>query len=297
MQAHPVLPDSVVAESGRSGLPRLVVSGRSGSAEAYLQGAHLTAWAPTGQEPVLWMSEHSAYAPGVPLRGGVPVCFPWFGPHPDAAGPLHGFARTTAWSLAEARDDGAEVVLDLTLTDADVPAELAAAWPHPFRARFTVSVGATLTMALEVTNTGPEPMTFQEAFHTYLAVGDVREVVIRGLEGSGYLDRLAGTGPSPAAGEPLRIVGEMDRVYEQPGTILVEDPVGRRTLAVTASGSANAVVWNPWQAKAAAMGDFGDDEWTQMLCIETCNALDGAVTLAPGASHVMSATVEVRSGA
>ena len=159
-----------------------------------------------------------------------------------------------------------------------------------------MTVGATLTLALEVTNTGGQPITFQEAFHTYLAVADVREVTIRGLEGSGYLDRLAGMGPSTAEGEPLFIVGETDRVYQQPGTILVEDPAGGRTLEVLAGGSANAVVWNPWVAKAAAMGDFGDDEWTEMVCVETCNVLDDPVMLAPGAAHVMSATVAVRPG-
>ena len=288
------LPDSVTAEPGKGGLDRLVVSGPAGSAEVHLQGAHVTAWAPQAADPVIWMSERSAFEPGTPLRGGVPVCFPWFGPQPEGAGPLHGFARIVPWTLTGAREEGQDVVLDLTLTDADVPADLASTWPHPFRARMTVTVGPALTLALEVTNTGAQPITFQEAFHTYLAVADVRTVTIRGLEGSGYLDRLAGMGPSAAEGEPLFIVGETDRVYQQPGTILIEDPAGGRTLEVLAGGSANAVVWNPWVAKAAAMGDFGDDEWTQMVCVETCNVLDDPVTLAPGAAHVMSATVVVR---
>ncbi len=124
-------------------------------------------------------------------------------------------------------------------------------------------------------------------------MGDVREATIRGLEGSGYLDRLAGMGPSTAEGEPLHIVGETDRVYEQPGTIRVDDPVGGRAVTVTASGSANSVVWNPWIAKAAAMGDFGDDEWAKMLCVETCNVLDAPVTLDPGEQHTMIATVAI----
>jgi len=289
------LPGSVRAELGSGDLPRLVVTGPAGSAEVYLQGAHVTSWVPVGQDPVIWMSQHSTFAPGSAIRGGVPVCFPWFGPHPTGAGPLHGVARTTPWTLVEAREEGADVALVLELSEADIPAALASAWPHAFRARYTVTVGATLGLALEVTNTGDSTVTFQEAFHTYLGVADVREATIRGLEGSGYLDRLAGMGPSTAEGEPLCIVGETDRVYDQPGTILVEDPVGGRTLAVTATGSANAVVWNPWHTKAAAMGDFGDDEWTRMLCIETCNALD-AVTLDPGHSHLMAAMVAVRTG-
>ncbi len=290
------LPGSVRAEPGNGGLPRLVVTGASGSAEVYLQGAHVTAWAPQGHDPVLWMSQHSTFAPGSAIRGGVPVCFPWFGPHPSGTGPLHGFARTTSWTLVEAREQGSDVVLVLELSESDVPADQVSAWPHAFRARYTVTVGATLTLALEVTNTGASAVTFQEALHTYLGVADVREATIRGLEDRGYLDRLAGTGPSQAEGAPVAIVGETDRVYEQPGSILVEDAAGARTLAITATGSANAVVWNPWHAKAAAMGDFGDDEWTQMLCIETCNVLDAAITLDPGQSHLMAATVAVMTG-
>ena len=158
------------------------------------------------------MSARSAFEPGTPLRGGVPVCFPWFGPHPEGAGPLHGFARIVPWTLTEAREEGQDVVLVLTLTDADVPADLAAAWPYPFRARMTVTVGATLTLALEVTNTGPEPLTFQEALHTYLAVADVRAVTVRGPRGSPYLDRLAGAEATGPEGEPL-----LHRRRDRPG--------------------------------------------------------------------------------
>ena len=294
MTGHLTFPDSVTAGPGNGGLERLVVSGAAGSAEVYLQGAHLTSWEPRGADPVVWTSRHSAFAPGSPIRGGVPVCFPWFGPPPSGDGPLHGFARTIPWAVEEVREQGPDVVLVLALTEADVPTAQAAVWPDPFRARLTLTVGETLTLELEVTNTGDSPVTFQEAFHTYLATADTREVTVRGLEASGYLDRLAGIGPSRAEGEPLYIVGETDRVYRQPGTIVVEDGVAGRALAVTASGSANAVVWNPWTAKAHALRDFGDDEWTQMLCVETCNVLDDPVTLAPGQRHTMTATISVR---
>lgn len=285
------LPASVRAEAGKRGLPRVVVSTATATAEIYLQGAHVTAWAPAGQADVIWMSEKSAFAPGAPIRGGAPVCFPWFGPLPWGNAPLHGFARVSDWTLAEVTEQGDEVALVFTLSDSEETR--ASAWPHPFDARYTVTVGAGLTLALEVTNTGAEPITFAEAFHTYLGVGDVRDVSITGLEQAPYVDRLVSPEWLEPTGEPLTITAETDRVYAQPGTIAVVDRAGARTLTITAQGSANAVVWNPWIAKAAAMGDFGDDEWTQMVCIETCNVLDAAVTLAPGERHAMVATISV----
>lgn len=285
------LPASVRAEAGEGGLDRLVVSGPTASGEVYLQGAHVTAWVPAGQEPVIWMSERSAFGPGTPIRGGVPVCFPWFGPHPSGEAPLHGFARIVDWTLVDAVETDDAVTLGFRL--ADSPATRESVWGHPFEARYTVTFGASLTLALEVTNTGSEPVTFAEAFHTYLAVGDVRDVTITGLEGASFVDRLVGPDVQPPAGEALAIMAETDRVYDQPGAVVVADPALGRTLTVGAEGSANAVVWNPWSAKAAAMGDFGDEEWPETVCVETCNVLDGSVTLAPGASHTMTATIAV----
>lgn len=254
----------------------------------------MTAWTPLGQEPVLWTSRRSAFAPGAPIRGGIPVCFPWFGPGPTPDAGLHGFARVTPWTLVDAVESGADVVLTLELRDIDVAVR--AAWPSPFAARLTVTVGPTLTLALSITNTGDQPVTFQEALHTYLAVGEVGDVTVTGLEDLPFTDRL-GPGDQPPARGALRIAAETDRVYPQPGTIVVDDPALGRTLSVTASGSGNAVVWNPWVAKAAAMADFGDDEWREMLCIETCNVLDRSVTMAPGASHTMTATYAVTTRA
>lgn len=192
MSSQFMLPGSVRAEPGRGGLPRLVVTRPAGSAEIYLQGAHVTAWTPAGGDPVLWMSQHSNFAPGAAIRGGVPVCFPWFGPDPAGVGPLHGFARTAPWTLDEVRQQDEDVVLVLSLGDADIPDDQARTWPDEFRARYTVAVGATLTLSLEVTNPGTSAITFQEAFHTYLAVGDVGAATIRGLEHASYSDRLAG---------------------------------------------------------------------------------------------------------
>jgi glucose-6-phosphate 1-epimerase len=280
------LPPSVELGLGSGGLAVVQVSGPAGAAEIYLRGAHVSAWTPTGGASVIWMSEHSEYAPGVPLRGGVPICFPWFAAHPsDAAAPSHGFARLADWQLAEAREVGADVVLVFTLTDSE--ATRASAWPHRFDARYTVTVGAELSLSLTVTNRDAEPITFEEALHTYLAVADIRRTEVAGLEGTAFIDRL--TGPRPAETEPVRFEAETDRIYPATtATTTVTDASTGRVITISKAGSASTVVWNPWIDKAAAMADFGDDEYTGMVCVETCNIRADAVSLEPGASHEMS---------
>jgi glucose-6-phosphate 1-epimerase len=290
------LPSSVSLEPGQGGLPRLTVVNPMARAEVYLHGAHVTAWQPAGHAPVLWMSRASYWDAARPIRGGVPICFPWFGAHPsDTSAPSHGFARLRDWTLIEARDDGQGAThLAFRLTG-DAPAP--AAWPHPFEATFRVSVGPALLMTLEVRNPAAGAFSFEEALHTYFAVGDVRRVEITGLEGADYLDKVGGTTRRSQGPEPIRFTAETDRVYlatQQACTI--SDPAQGRRIVVRKSGSDATVVWNPWVAKAKAMPDFGDDEWPGMVCVETGNVNVHAVTLAPGASHAMTAAIEVVPG-
>jgi glucose-6-phosphate 1-epimerase len=285
------LPSSVQLGHGHGGLAVVRVTGPAGAAEIYLRGAHLTAWTPAGGAPVIWMSEKSEYTAGIPLRGGVPICFPWFAGHPtDATAPSHGFARLAEWQLVEATEVGADVVLVFTLTDSG--ATRASAWPHRFDARYTVTVGAELALSLTVTNRDDEPVTYEEALHTYLAVADIRRTEVAGLEGAPFTDRL--TGPRPAETAPVRFDSETDRIYSATtATTTVTDASTGRTITVAKQGSASTVVWNPWIDKAAAMADFGDDEYTGMVCVETCNIRDDAITLAPGASHELSVRYSV----
>lgn len=257
----------------------------------YDQGAHAWAWQPEGHRPVLWMSRKSAFEEGNPIRGGVPICFPWFGPGRDGnQQPAHGFARISTWErVGEQRANGTLQVtyrLDETVSG-DQPQ-----WPHPYRAEYTVTFDATeLTLELTVTNTGEEAITYEEALHTYLAVGNVREVSIDGLAGSRYLDKVAGEWREQDG--VVTISEETDRVYLSDAALTLHDPVLERTLTIAKEGSATTVVWNPWIDKAEAMPDFGDDEWPGMICIEAANALDDAVTLEPGASHTLVQRITV----
>jgi glucose-6-phosphate 1-epimerase len=287
-------------EAGVNDLRVLKLTGRHGSADVYLHGAHITRWDPAGGRPVLWVSRSSAFAAGQPIRGGVPICFPWFGAHPsDPKQPGHGFARIREWRLvpppeALARGDEDAVAAELELHSTEPPHS---AWPHAFSARYRVVVGTTLTMQLDVANTGEAPFSFEEALHTYFAVSDVRRTTISGLEGRPYLDKVAAFAERVQPQEPIRVTAETDRVYlDTQATCTIHDPGWKRRISIAKQGSNSTVVWNPWIDKARAMPDFGDDEWPEMVCVETCNVGANRVTLAPGERHQIRADIMVAAG-
>ena len=287
------LPPSVRIGPGSGGLTVVSVAGAGGSAEVYLHGAQITSWVTAGAEPVLWLSAASEFAQGAAIRGGVPLCFPWFGPLAGTpSAPKHGFARLVDWTLAQVREDGDDVVLVLELRDS--AATRSSAWPHPFEATYTITVGTRLTLSLAVANTGTAGFSFEEALHTYLSVADIGATEVRGLEGAAFFDQLRDPQGQPAEAGPVRFAAETDRAYvATTAAATVVDAAAGRSVTVEKRGSRSTVVWNPWRAKAAAMADFGDDEWERMVCVETCNVRTDAVQLAPGSSHVMSVTLAI----
>lgn len=268
----------------------------SGAARAY--GAHVISWAPAGFDPVLWVSSRAKDSVGEAIRGGVPICFPWFGPGRSGdLKPAHGFARITEWKLADRirnNDDVAAATARFILTHEDIDPQVRSAFPYPFRAAYAVSVGAELSMSLTVTNTGPTAFEFEEALHTYLSVGDSRRISIEGLGGARYFDKVTQQEQEQAGA--IAITDETDRVYYSDDTVQVKDPTLARTITVAKEGSANTVVWNPWSEKSKAMADFADDEWQSMVCVETANVLDNAVRLDAGESHTMTQILSIRRG-
>lgn len=298
--SHPLvqaeLPSSVRVGPGGGGLPRVTVSTPGGGAEVYLHGATVTAWTPDGEQPVLWLSRASELSAGAAIRGGVPICFPWFGVHAgDPGAPRHGFARLADWALVEAADapDGTRLAFRLT----DSAATRGSAWPHRFEATYRVTVGQALGLALEVVNLDEDAVTFEQALHSYFAVRDVRDVTVTGLEQASYLDQLAGPEPLPPSGAPLRLTAETDRIYLDPApSVTIQDPGFERFITISGTGSRATVVWNPWAEKARALRDLADDEWPQMLCVETCNVRAAGVRLGPGDRHTMTATIQVQRG-
>jgi glucose-6-phosphate 1-epimerase len=276
------VPGVVKIDAGRGALPRVSVTSDLATAEIYFHGAHLTTFQPRGAKPVLFMSAESHFDAAKPIRGGVPVIFPWFGPKQGSPeSPAHGFARIRPWELESCtkQADGAiRVALTLAADDAGL--------------RMLFTVGRSLEMELEV-RAGGKPLTFEEALHTYFLVGDIRKASVSGLENTEYLDKVDGFKRKTQAAEPVRIAGETDRVYiGTSSTCTIQDPVLKRSITVEKEGSLSTVVWNPWINKSKAMQDFGDEEWPGMLCVETANVGDAAVTLEAGQAHRMKSTIQ-----
>jgi len=256
----------------------------------YHHGAHIVAWTPAGQEPVLWLSRETKLDSQVPIRGGVPICWPWFGfGRGGQMSPQHGFARLVEWRLLKATTDGQNALAKYLLVSRGTPD-----FDYPYRLTYDVTFGRELTAALTVRNTGTQPFSFEEALHTYLRVGDSRQISIVGLDQATYSDRSAGADPaSQTQVSDVMVTRELSRVYLTTNRLEVLDPVLKRRLVMTRQNSANVVVWNPWVAKAKAMDDFGDDEWQTMVCAETANVEDQAIELEPGEEHTMGFTLAV----
>lgn len=258
-------------------------------------GAHVTHWTPDG-EPVLFLSSRAEFAPGRPIRGGVPVCFPWFGPGRDGQSrPAHGWARTLDWTLSQATEVDGVTTLEWRLTDADVvEAPGLTRWGHSFEATCRQRFDSELTLDFTVRNTGNESFDYEAALHTYFRVGDVAQVIVEGLGGADYWDKL--TGQTQTQIGDLQLTDRTDRVYASAADTRIVDPVLERTITVAKAGSATTVVWNPWEAEAANIADLGEGEWREFLCVETANTGADAVRLAPGQLHTMTVRLTVAKG-
>jgi len=265
---------------------RIAIETAVSSGELYLHGAHVSRFQPAGCEPVLWMSDSSYFESDKPIRGGVPICFPWFGPHPsDSKAPGHGWARIKEWDLVGCGvldDGGVSLALKTKITDFELS----------FRVEFSRSL--RMVLSVELAAGLLESRRFEEALHTYLRVGDIHQVSISGLESVGYQDKVGALVQRDAALAPIRFSGETDRVYSDTiANCVLNDPQLGRTITVRKAGSLSTVVWNPWIEKSARMPDFGDNEWTGMVCIETANVGNHFVELSPGQVHTMKTEIEV----
>lgn len=270
---HPLdVPERLTVSEGNGGMPKVIVTTPWSTAEIYLHGAHVSHFQKLGEPPMLFMSGSSAFAPGNPIRGGVPIIFPWFGGRDGF--PAHGYARTAEWSLnaRSLHSDGSISLffrlLETTGLDLD----------------YIVTIGETLVMELVVKNVGTEDTTFETCLHTYFQIGSIDTVSVRGLTGVSYLDKVL-TGEFSETGETIHIGSEVDRVYyDTTATVEIIDPTFGRIISVKKSGSVSTVVWNPWVAKSKAMPDFGDEEYLTMICVESGNVGKNQTTLTPNDS-------------
>ena len=287
----------VLSFDEHGGLLRARVTTPACTGEVYLQGAHITAWQPANEQPVLFLSEKSAFAPGKAIRGGIPIIFPWFGARtatpedPRTDGPSHGFARTQPWKL----DFGAYAADELHLSLSLEPTELSRSLGFDkFLVAYQISFGRELRLRLSVANDGNQPLHFEEALHTYLHVGDVEQARVHGLYETEYLDKTDNFARKTQTEPVLALTGPTDRPYLNTASpLVVDDAALQRRITVTKGNSNTTVVWNPWGNHGLA--DMSEDAWRQMLCIESANASENAVTLRPHEAHVMETTFSLEA--
>jgi glucose-6-phosphate 1-epimerase len=285
------LANHVAFTSGPGDLgPVAEVANRHATATVALQGAHVIAFQPRQEAPVLWVSADSYYKPGKAIRGGMPVCWPWFADHPtDRDKPAHGLVRATPWIVlaTEAAEDAATRI-QFGIADDE---RTRALWPHRFDVQLVVTVGTALGVELVVHNPGDQTFLSSGALHSYFTISDIGQAAIHGLDGSTYIDKVD-HGARKVQRGPVKIGAETDRVYlDTTAECVIEDPGMRRRIRVAKTGSRSTVVWNPWVAKAASLADFGDDEYPGMVCVETANAGDDVVPVAPSGTHRLQATI------
>jgi glucose-6-phosphate 1-epimerase len=284
------IPTVAQITAGNGGLPKVRITAALATGEMYLHGAHVTSWNPRGQGDMLFVSSQSHWKADHAIRGGVPICFPWFGNKADDCGaPAHGFVRTKSWQL-ESIVQSADTVTVSMFTESDERTKKW--WPFDFRLVHRATFGPELSQELMVTDTGASSLRFEEALHTYLRVGHIEKTRLQGLNAVHYLDKTDSNREKIQHGA-LVIISETDRIYlNTPHAVEVEDDALHRRLRVAKENSLTTVVWNPWAQKAKSLSDLGDGQWVQMVCVETSNVSVFAVDLAPGQQHTMKAILK-----
>jgi glucose-6-phosphate 1-epimerase len=278
--------------AGNGGLPTALISNEFARASVSIYGAHVLSYRPKGRGELLWLSGLSAFEEGKAIRGGIPVCFPWFGPHSsDAQKPQHGFARLRFWEVGGTKTlPGGETQLHLLLHD---DPKTKALWNFSFMAEMIITVGTFLNVEFRCTNTGTERFTYTDALHSYFSISDLAQVNVNGLAGCRYYDGF-GRVPLVQKEEKLVIDKEENRRYiETIAECILEDGGFSRKIRIRKTGSRVTVVWNPGEESARKISDMPDDGYRTMLCIEAANAYDDTIVLQPKETGILSTNISI----
>ncbi len=271
--------------------PYLDISNCNASVRIAQNGAQIFGFDRVGEAPVIWISPKAIYKKGFPLRGGIPICWPWFGPHPEGKEkPQHGFVRIMPWELKDfSESDKGVTRSSFSLSESKDTLRF---WPYRFRLTLSVEVSKALTIRLTTENTDDKPFEITQALHTYFFVGDVHDIEIQGLDGHEYVDKVKG-GKEGCQKGSLVIKSETDRVYRHKGRCRLLDKRLDRVIVIDKKGSGSTVVWNPWKEKARQMADFPDDGFRNMVCIEAANTMEDRVRIEPGQDFTLEKRIEV----
>jgi glucose-6-phosphate 1-epimerase len=278
---------------GEGNLPFVEITNRLYRVVVSLYGAQVMNFIPKGGTDVLWNTNRSFYQEGKAIRGGIPLCFPWFGPHEtDSSLPLHGFARLQMWDVQNVMvAESGQILLILELHSNE---QTMAMWPYSFTANLSVLLGLSLNVSLIVENTDNKPFTYTDALHSYFRIGNVDAVKVEGLQHKSYVDSLKENQSFEQQEDLLSINQEINRRYTDTyETCIIHDSALNRKISVSKSGSETTVVWNPWVETAKKMEDMNDDDYKTMLCIEAANTLNDTVTVEPGDSESIGTVIKL----
>ncbi len=273
------------------GYPILHIHNQHADARIALHGAHLTHYAPHGEAPIIFTSQSAIYKPGKAIRGGIPICWPWFGSHPAPRQklPSHGYARTSFWELSEvsSTEEGTRLILTL-------PRQPEHSYPQ-LHASIEFFIGKSLELRLTTKNLGNQPETWSEALHSYFAVGDTSSTEVVGLDGHQYFDATA-SDPQKTINQqigPVHFDREVDRIYENSDALTIRDTKKNRQILIQTHNSKNSIIWNPGEEKGKALNDLHEEEITQFICAESGNVRENAITLPPQSSHTLTLKISV----
>lgn len=285
--------NSLHFKMGEGDIPLIEITNEYASALISLQGAHLLSWKPTNEQEVIWLSDEASFSVGKSVRGGIPICWPWFGAHEtNTTYPAHGFARTVFWQVTNtALLKNGDIEIHFKLETNELPEKYQQMWPQNTTAEYIVTIGKKLNVDLITTNNSSDDMTIGQALHTYFAVDNVSATQVSGLEDKSYLDKPDNFKQKKQTGA-IHINEEVDRIYlNTTDEITIDDT--KRKINIKKQGSASTVVWNPWKAVAEKMGDLGDNGYLKMLCVESANAADDVRVVKAGDSHKLSVIYSV----
>lgn len=285
-------------ELGASNFPIIDINNKHAHARISLYGGQVLSYRPQGAaQDMLFLSEKALYQSGKAIRGGAPLCWPWFGADPEQQGrPAHGFARTSMWQLTQVNGDEQATQITLTLNDSP---ETLAIWPHRFKLTLTISIGKTLKIALSTHNPNPYSFAISQAIHSYFAVSDITKIQLIGLNGISYIDKSkTGANREQQQNDELHISKEVDRIYTNaPNHVALEDNLWQRRIHIGSQNSQTTVVWNPWVEIAAVMTDLNDRDYQKFICVEVANVINDMRTLAPMDTHELIAEYEIHDRA
>ncbi|ASB49619.1 D-hexose-6-phosphate mutarotase [Alkalitalea saponilacus] len=278
--------------SEENGMPVATITNNLCTCKISIYGAQVLSFIPANSKNLIWVSEAAVYEPGVAIRGGIPLCFPWFGPHEENnTFPKHGFARLLFWNVDTTEQlISGETKISLSLTDNDYTQQY---FPFSFKCTLEITAGKELMMKWTTLNNSKESFKVSNALHTYFNVGNIHEVSISGLENLPFMEEIRSDDPFSGESSPLKFTRETDRTYtDTTNSCKIRDPSLKRSILMKKSGSNSTVVWNPWAELSNKMQDLKSDDFNQFVCVEAANVLHNAVFIEPGEEHCMTMVVE-----